>query len=111
MCGPSLTETSLCGALLYLSHLVLAILLNFSAPLRHGFEFFICPFPPKYFWFLKDGVPIGGRICYQASAGSRDQNSGQSHGIKTDISSFERVEEFRYLGTNLIDQNSIRWGN
>ena len=26
---------------------------------------------------------------------SRDQNSGQSHGMKFDNSSFERVEEFR----------------
>jgi hypothetical protein len=29
---------------------------------------------------------------------SGDQNAGQSHGIKTDNSSFERVEEFKYLG-------------
>ena len=39
---------------------------------------------------------------------SRDQNAGQSHSIKIDISSFERVEEFRYLGTNLKHQNSIQ---
>jgi hypothetical protein len=31
----------------------------------------------------------------------RDQNAGRSHGIKIDNSSFERVEEFRYLGTHL----------
>jgi len=30
---------------------------------------------------------------------SQDQNAGQSHSIKTDNSSFERVEEFIYLGT------------
>jgi len=30
---------------------------------------------------------------------SRDQNAGQSHNIKFDNSSFERVEEFQYLGT------------
>ena len=30
---------------------------------------------------------------------SREQNAGQSHSIKTDNSSFERVEEFKYLGT------------
>ena len=29
---------------------------------------------------------------------SRDQNAGRSHSIKTDNSSFERVEEFKYLG-------------
>jgi len=39
---------------------------------------------------------------------SRDQNAGRSHSIKTDISSFERVEEFQYLGTTLTDQNSIQ---
>jgi len=39
---------------------------------------------------------------------SRDQNAGQSHGMKTDNSSFERLEEFKYLGTTLTNQNSIR---
>jgi len=28
---------------------------------------------------------------------SRDQNAGRSHSMKTDNSSFERVEEFKYL--------------
>ena len=32
---------------------------------------------------------------------SRDQDAGWSHSMKTDNSSFERVEEFRYMGTNL----------
>jgi len=35
---------------------------------------------------------------------SRDQNAGQNHSVRTDKSTFERVEEFKYLGTN---QNSI----
>jgi len=39
---------------------------------------------------------------------SRNQNTGQSHNIKIDNSSFERVEEFRYLGTTLTHQNSIQ---
>ena len=39
---------------------------------------------------------------------SRDQNAGQSHSMKTDNSSFERVEEFKYLGTILTNQNSIQ---
>jgi hypothetical protein len=30
---------------------------------------------------------------------SRDQNAGRSHNIKIENSAFERVEEFRYLGT------------
>ena len=39
---------------------------------------------------------------------SRDQNSGRSHNIKIDNSSFERVEEFKYLGTTLTNQISIQ---
>ena len=39
---------------------------------------------------------------------SRDQNAGRSHNIKTDNSSFERVEEFKYLGKTLTNQNSIQ---
>jgi hypothetical protein len=31
---------------------------------------------------------------------SRDQNAGRKHNIRSDNSSFERVEEFRYLGSN-----------
>jgi len=33
---------------------------------------------------------------------------GQSRSTKIDNSSFERVEEFKYLGTNLTNQNSIQ---
>jgi len=39
---------------------------------------------------------------------SRDQNAGQSHSVKIDNNSFEKVEEFRYLGTTLTYQNSIQ---
>ena len=39
---------------------------------------------------------------------SRDPNAGQSHSMKIANSSFERVEEFKYLGTNLTNQNSIQ---
>jgi hypothetical protein len=39
---------------------------------------------------------------------SRDQNAGRSHSMKNDNSSIERVEEFKYLGTLLTDQNSIQ---
>ena len=41
---------------------------------------------------------------------SRDQNAGRSHSIKTDNRSFERVEEFKYLGRNLKNQNSVQKG-
>ena len=39
---------------------------------------------------------------------SRDQNAGQSHSMKTDNSSFERVEEFKYLETTLTNQISTQ---
>jgi len=39
---------------------------------------------------------------------SRDQNAGRSHSIKNDNGSFERVEEFTYLETNLKNQNFIQ---
>ena len=39
---------------------------------------------------------------------SRDQNAGQCHSMKMDSSSFERVEEIRYLGTNLTNEISIQ---
>jgi len=42
---------------------------------------------------------------------SRDQNAGRSHDIKIDNSCFERVEQFRYLGTTLTNQNSIQEEN
>ena len=38
----------------------------------------------------------------------RGQNAGQGHNIYIDNSSFERVEEFKYLGTTLSNQNSIQ---
>jgi hypothetical protein len=34
---------------------------------------------------------------------SRDQNAGRSHNMKIDNSSFERVEEFKYLGTTITN--------
>jgi hypothetical protein len=39
---------------------------------------------------------------------SRDQNVGRSHDIKIDNSCFEKVEQFRYSGTTLTNQNSIQ---
>jgi len=39
---------------------------------------------------------------------SWDQNEGQNHSRKNDNSSFERVEELRYLGITLTNQNSIQ---
>jgi len=49
-------------------------------------------------------------ICLEVNADetkhlvmSRDQNAGRGHDINTDNSCFERVEHFRYLGTNLTN--------
>jgi len=38
---------------------------------------------------------------------SRDQNAGQIHSLRIDNSNFERMEEFKYLGTTLKNQNSL----
>jgi len=50
---------------------------------------------------------------------TRNQNAGRTHSMKNDNSSFERVDEFKYLGTTLTNQNLIqeeiksrlKWGN
>jgi len=39
---------------------------------------------------------------------SQDQNAERSYNIKTDSISCEGVEEFRYLGTTLTNQNTIQ---
>ena len=38
---------------------------------------------------------------------SREQTAGLCHTMKVDNISIERVEEFKYLGTTLTNQNSI----
>ena len=39
---------------------------------------------------------------------SRDQMAGRNHRVNIDSNSFEGVEEFKYLGTTLTDQNCIQ---
>jgi hypothetical protein len=39
---------------------------------------------------------------------SRDQNAGRSDSMKSDNSTFGRVEGFKYLGTKLTNQNSTQ---
>jgi hypothetical protein len=38
---------------------------------------------------------------------SRDQNARQNHNIKVSNKCFERVEQFKYVGTTLLNQNSF----
>ena len=42
---------------------------------------------------------------------SPDQSEGQNQNIRFDNNSFERVEQFKYLGTTLMNQNSIQEEN
>jgi hypothetical protein len=39
---------------------------------------------------------------------ARDQNVGRSQNIRNDNSSFEMVEEFKYLETIITNENSIQ---
>jgi hypothetical protein len=39
---------------------------------------------------------------------SRDRNAGRGHGKKIDNNSIEMVEEFKYLGTKLTEQNYLQ---
>jgi hypothetical protein len=43
---------------------------------------------------------------YMAMSG--DRNAGQNHNIKLDNKSFEKLEQFKYLGTTLTYRNSIQ---
>ena len=38
---------------------------------------------------------------------SGEQNGGQNHNINTGYKSLQRVEEFKYLGTILLNQNCM----
>ena len=39
---------------------------------------------------------------------SRDQNAGRRHSIKTNDNFFERVEDFKYVGINVTNENCIQ---
>ena len=49
---------------------------------------------------------VHGKTKYMVMSG--EQTAGLSHTMKVDNSSFERVEEFKYLGVTLRNQNSIQ---
>ena len=42
---------------------------------------------------------------------SRDQRAERNHSVKIDSNSFDGVEEFKYLGTTLTNQNCIQVGS
>ena len=51
-----------------------------------------------------------GRVCELETKYmimSREQNAGRIHSVRIDNSTFDRMEEFKYLGTTLTNQNSI----
>jgi hypothetical protein len=62
----------------------------------------------------KDLVIASKKICLEVNVKTtkytvmwRNHNAGQNHNIKIDSKSFERMEEFKYLGTTLTNRNSI----
>jgi len=46
-------------------------------------------------------------LAFLVMSRDRDQNSGRNHSVRSDNSTFERVEEFKYLRTNLTNHNYI----
>ena len=64
---------------------------------------------------LKENAEAAREIGLEVSADktkymimSRDQNAGRIHSVRMDNSTFERVEEFKYFGTTLTNQNAIQ---
>ena len=76
-------------------------------PRRFVFGKFVCK--PNCSWsetFVNWGLTVhADRTKYMVM--SRDQIAGWSQNMKTVNNSFERVEEFRYFGTTITNQNSI----
>jgi hypothetical protein len=50
----------------------------------------------------------GGKTTYMVT--SQDQNAGRSHSIKTDNSSFEKVEELKYVFENNLNKSKFYSG-
>ena len=46
-------------------------------------------------------------LAYLVMSRDGDENAGRNHSVRIDNSTFERVEEFKYLGTTLTNQNSV----
>ena len=56
---------------------------------------------------LKIDKPLPSTTKTKYMVMSRDQNAGRNHTVRIDNSTFERVEDFKYLGTTLTNENSI----
>jgi len=54
------------------------------------------------------GLVVNAEVKTKYTVMSGDQNAGLSQYIKSDNSSFERAEDFKYLGTTLTNQNAIK---
>jgi len=55
----------------------------------------------------ENGLEVNaGKTRYMKMYGQQD--AGRSHSMKNDNSSFERVEQFKYLGTTVTNHNCIR---
>ena len=59
-------------------------------------------------YYTAAGVKTCSAILRVCSVMSRDQNGGRMHSVRNDNSTFERVEEFKYLGTTLTKQSAIQ---
>ena len=73
-----------------------------------GCTVFLCCFVYVYCFGCKEiGLEVNAdKTKYMVM--SREQTAGLSHTMKVDNSSIERLEEFKYLGTTLTNQNSIQ---
>ena len=57
---------------------------------------------------IRRGVAALEEASEPLKANEFPEYAGRSHNIKIDNSAFERVEEFKYLGTTLKNENSIQ---
>jgi len=59
------------------------------------------------FWISMNSQSKNVIWCWVLLRSSQDQNAGRIYSLRTDNSTFERVEVFKYLGTTLTNHNSM----